>query len=771
MKATKRIKKLLKDLQTFADGELHAPDCGEEPHRGQESPTHSHDEDTDGNPHEGPAADLAAVETSSSASDTSTESSSNVSRIFRDEVERLVQQLGDSRILVATLMAEINILHQEKSRQDAQQGLVIKRLEEEVVHLQRQAHKDLGLLKARQDQIELDVPILEEQLKSLKDVLHDLNISETLYVELMATSDEKRSVKAHLQILAYQKMNNMKDALESMRKERNTSREALARENDEVEKLKREMHRTMAEVALRKMESGDEMGALKARNERLEAEVRETRLHLEVLKAKGSMYDEVKEKLDKSEQNVMEAESQKAVLTAQLQLVNDEKQQLSSTIKDKDHCLDLLNMDKVYLSREVKAQLDHVKKLEQDLERQQEKTKALRSTKKELYDKVLNDGKDNQAANEQRLQAELSRLREQANTNIEQLRKEATEVADEKVRTFREMRDAALSEAERVQAISRESKSMHDEILSKYQELQRISEARDVKAQSEMKVREFELEQLRMVQQELKCLSNQKSIDNEGLQAKVKVLTERYHTLEMESGQALAHLRSESEIQQVELRILKEKHTRLEELSGKPFEDLKHELEVAKTHVKIYKQRLSMYEKQVVAAHGQAIEHGTHNWEETWKSKKTHAKDEKHSHLKSSQSQTPGSEQLLKRERLEDKAKGKLLKELVQASVKQSKYIEQPQAYLMNVVKEAEKHFNDARLPKIQLESELRKARTTNHHVCNRLQNLQRDLKRILQARGTMENFQRLLREKGIHISDEVIKRITQSKSKSLTPT
>ncbi|CAM6101346.1 unnamed protein product [Calypogeia fissa] len=767
MKATKRIKKLLKDLQTFADGELHAPDCGEEHHQGQESPTHSHDEDTNGNPHEGPAA----VETSSSASDTSTESSSNVSRIFRDEVERLVQQLGDSRILVATLMAEINILHQEKSRQDAQQGLVTKRLEEEVVHLQRQAHKDLGLLKARQDQIELDVPILEEQLKSLKDVLHDLNISENLYVELMATSDEKRSVKAHLQILAYQKMKNMKDELESMRKERNTSREALARENDEVEKLKREMHRMMAEGTLRKMESGDKMGALKARNERLEAEVRETHLHLEVLKAKGSMYDEVKEKLDKSEQNVMEAESQKAVLTAQLQLVNDEKQRLSSAIKDKDHCLDLLNMDKVYLSREVKTQLDNVKKLEQDLERQQEKTKALRSTRKELYDKVLNDGKENQATTEQRLQAELSRLREQASKDIEQLRKEATEVADEKVRTFREMRDAALSEVERVQAISRESKSMHDEILCKYQELQRISEARDVKAQSELKVQEFELEHLRMVQQELKCLSNQKSIDNEALQAKVKVLTERYHTLEMESGQALAHLRSESEIQQVELRILKEKHARLEELCGKPFENLKHELEVAKTHVKIYKQRLSMYEKQVIAAHGQAIEHGTLSWEETWKSKKTHAKDEKHSHLKSSQSQTPGSEQLLKRERLEDKAKGKLLKELVQASVKQSKYIEQPQAYLMNVIKEADKNFNDARLPKIQLESELRKARTKNHHVCNQLQNLQRDLKRILQARGTMENFQRLLREKGIHISDEVVKRITQSKSKSLTPT
>jgi hypothetical protein len=70
-------------------------------------------------------------------------------------------------------------------------------------------------------------------------------------------------------------------------------REALTREITETEKLKREMHRLLAEVALNKMESEQEVGGILARNERLQAEVTETRVHLEVLKAKGSMYDEV----------------------------------------------------------------------------------------------------------------------------------------------------------------------------------------------------------------------------------------------------------------------------------------------------------------------------------------------------------------------------------------------------------------------------------------------------------------------------------------------
>jgi hypothetical protein len=60
-------------------------------------------------------------------------------------------------------------------------------------------------------------------------------------------------------------------------------------------------------------------------------------------------------------------------------------------------------------------------------------------------------------------------------------------------------------------------------------------------------------------------------------------------------------------------------------------------------------------------------------------------------------------------------------------------------------------------------------AKKDDEHICNRLENLQRDLKRILQARGTMENFQNLLREKGINISNDVIKKITKYKSETIS--
>lgn len=48
--------------------------------------------------------------------------------------------------------------------------------------------------------------------------------------------------------------------------------------------------------------------------------------------------------------------------------------------------------------------------------------------------------------------------------------------------------------------------------------------------------------------------------------------------------------------------------------------------------------------------------------------------------------------------------------------------------------------------------------------VSCRLQTLQLDIRKLLQARGSIENLQKLLKEKGIVIDDSAIKTMTASK-------
>jgi len=115
---------------------------------------------------------------------TTTPSTSDGARLYEAEMSRLVQQLADSRVLVATLEAQVNMLQQEKAHEESERSLYIQRLEAEVAHLENQAETDMVELMRRQNKIEEEMPALEQQLRTIKDVLHDFDVSEPLYVRM-----------------------------------------------------------------------------------------------------------------------------------------------------------------------------------------------------------------------------------------------------------------------------------------------------------------------------------------------------------------------------------------------------------------------------------------------------------------------------------------------------------------------------------------------------------------------------------------------------------
>ena len=71
------------------------------------------------------------------------------------------------------------------------------------------------------------------------------------------------------------------------------NREALLRANDEVQKLRRDMQRNAAVSAFDQQSRDKEAEAILARNERLEAELQGATLQMQILSAKGVLYDEV----------------------------------------------------------------------------------------------------------------------------------------------------------------------------------------------------------------------------------------------------------------------------------------------------------------------------------------------------------------------------------------------------------------------------------------------------------------------------------------------
>eukprot|EP01018_Ginkgo_biloba_P007917 Gb_35995 [translate_table: standard] len=259
------------------------------------------------------------------------------------------------------------------------------RLEAEVKGLKQQAELDMSEIKRLQILIDSEMPVLQEQLQSVKNVLNDLNVSDTLYSELMARPIESRTVREHILVLAYEK--TQKSRVNVLCQERYTSREVMVRANDENQKLRREMQRITPTTTTEKKELELEIATLVARNERLESELRDAIVCAELLFAKGALYDEVKENLEKLEHSTKETEKQRMSFETGLKAAMHEKRVLLKNIRNKEQSLKILRLDKAYLTK--KPRFFNCKGITN--------------------------------------QAEIFRMQEKANEDIENIRKEACE--------------------------------------------------------------------------------------------------------------------------------------------------------------------------------------------------------------------------------------------------------------------------------------------------------------------------------------------------------
>eukprot|EP00899_Mesostigma_viride_P010340 jgi/Mesvir1/19307/Mv10376-RA.1 len=460
----------------------------------------------------------------------------------------------DYRERTAALQVQVATLQNEQRMADLRHAEEIARYQQQVVQLNRRIEGELAELQHRQTQVENGVPMLEEQVAAAKEALNDLRIAPGRYAEVKAIPVDKRSLKDHVMVRVYEDVEEQRREKEALRRERDLSREAAARAAEDVDRLTREVRRLESASKQARREADEETGALLARVERLETELQDALVQTQVLAAKGAMYNELKEKADKWERSVAEHENHAAVAAAKLAFLEGERNRMTADLKEREHAVELLGMDKAYLSKEVLSLTERLRKLEADYERQHDKLREAKRARQELYDKVMAVTDGSKEANEARLQAEISKIQEQARYDLDRIRAESAEVAERELRTLRELRDAAVSDKQRTELDLKECRAAHAELVAKYRELQNVSDGRFGDLWAELKMKTFEVDRLTVISEEAANKLKQASLTNEMLESKVKVLTEKYYSLESESGRRIQQLEAAALAQAERLR-------------------------------------------------------------------------------------------------------------------------------------------------------------------------------------------------------------------------
>eukprot|EP00873_Tetraselmis_striata_P020021 jgi/Tetstr1/440285/TSEL_028635.t1 len=429
----------------------------------------------------------------------------------------------------------------DRAAADVAHEQLLSERDHEIRGLRSQLDEELKEVLERQAQVEAAAPAIQGQMRAVRDQLERLHVTEAQYVEILQVPRDRRPLVDEVKVAVYDAQKAMRAELEELRGGAAAAREANARAQQEAAHLRRENARIAASVVDREKDADGQVSAYQARVERLSAELEEMTVRAEVLAAKGSMYDDLQAKCDK-----LEEENQKLLSTeAALKRAQTDIEEIRKNNREREHTLQMLMMDKAYLSKECEALSERERKLEAELDSKGEKVAALKKARQELYDKLLS-GEANEAGRyERRLSDEIARIQAEASSHIDRIRKESTEMFERETRLLRELRDSAQQEAAAAAAGTKALQGQYDDLLLQHRDLQKRADLQRSELQGEIRMNEFERDRLRVQLDEKEAGLKQAVLQVEMLQEKVRVLTESYYNLEAEKHRRAADLESQ----------------------------------------------------------------------------------------------------------------------------------------------------------------------------------------------------------------------------------
>jgi progesterone-induced-blocking factor 1 len=488
-------------------------------------------------------------------SDVSSFSDDDDSDLDLDKLDRLASGGSDSKLdakvaaRTAKLQERLAQLVEEVRRKDERAEERLRMKDAEFDRERGRMMDAVKLLKDKQAELERLAPPLREAIVSAKDELAVLTCSTERMQELTRRRQDDLSLPEFAMLRVHQETANLRQNLDVCRLERDALKDANARLDVDNKRMQRDLKRVTSSVDADARESSADREALSRRCDRLGRDLEDALVKVEVLSAKGAMYDEVAATVDRLTKRAAEAEKEAAGAVSETKILRQEKHTLVSQMESRRHQCELLTQDKAYLSREVDAARERERKWEEEEDRLREKARGLRTHRDELLEKLATGQAELTDKHEQRLVAEIERLQTKAGEDLSRLREEHTSARDREIRALRDLRDAAVADAHVARRDLVDLRKGYDDLLTSHRQSQKNADVSHAELSGQLRMKSMELERVSMLHGEASSVAKVLRIECETLTKKCRLLESQYLQLESNSNRT----RTESDMSIAEM--------------------------------------------------------------------------------------------------------------------------------------------------------------------------------------------------------------------------
>eukprot|EP00736_Rhodelphis_marinus_P006554 Rmarinus@m.15680 len=259
-------------------------------------------------------------------------------------------------------------------------------------------------------------------------------------------------------------------------------------------------------------------------------------------KEKAEKFEEARRQAERAEHECTSLRQRIEDESAAMRAFSSERDELKQQVADARKQVELLTLDKSYLTKQVDTLLERAQRADATCEEARREAMESKRQREEVYEKLTALNDQQRTTYEERLASELEKIREKASKDLEKIHESSRSMYERELDSVRRARDEALEEVKRTTTQLADLQHRYDDLVQTMRTTQVTVDSQLGELRSDLKMKVFELERLTAAHAEADSSVTRLRIENEELVAKCEVMRTEYFQLQTQTSQKILEL-------------------------------------------------------------------------------------------------------------------------------------------------------------------------------------------------------------------------------------
>jgi hypothetical protein len=427
-------------------------------------------------------------------------------------------------------------------------------LERRLLHAQQRHANEISSLVARHQaehrslsksfqEAKIEISSLKERLTANKtEMLAGLPVSEARLRELQQLPEDSLGLKEIVQLHTGELLLQAAQTRDAHRREIDALKETLLGTRRELAEQQARSEEAHASSSAREIEHGKRVAELQGTSLQLLRDNEDLKNKLKVYEERSTRCEQAESKLTAASEHIAGLQKELEAAREDLRTVKLEKTASSLQAEERLQQVELLQMDKQFLSKEVEGLREANARLEERAEKQSAKAKEAKRAKEHMQTQMANQQALASVHVEDRLQTELAALRQRAEEEIREVKRTTQELYARQLDAAQQAKDEAQAELQRLRARADQLQMERDQAMREHMQLTASVDETLGEVRGQLRMKEFEFERLAVSHEDAQNLLRQLRLENDMYRGKLDVLKAEFYKLQTDTTARITEL-------------------------------------------------------------------------------------------------------------------------------------------------------------------------------------------------------------------------------------